>query len=221
MMKQPDVSDATGVYFEAKPFGKDLIIAFGGNDFTFEVPFFEFFSITNSLDKSRLMFRDITRNWYHDGVAGAGKDIDDIALYIDAVIDKHEFENVTAVGCSAGAYAAILFGMLCNIDNVHAFSPQTAIGRVEHIPKEHRWNQRGIPPEAYDKRYCDLKNVEDASESPAALNIHFGTQNERDVFHAERISDNPNVRLHTYDSHHHVVVKDLKESGELATILEQ
>jgi hypothetical protein len=115
---------------------KILIICFGGMTSRFmKMPPFEFLNFLSSMlytcpsevvgDKmiDMMFYIDMDQCWYHKGLKGITHNIDDTVIYLNDKIK--EYNNVVFMGISAGGYAAILFGSMCNVKNVIAFIPRT------------------------------------------------------------------------------------------------
>ena len=111
---------------------KTLIVCFGGMVLKFGgiLPF-EFLNYLSSiyLHVCDLYFLiDANQCWYHKGIKDITNDIDETVLYLNNIIKNGKYEKVIFMGTSAGGYAAILFGSLCNcVNNVISFIPQTII----------------------------------------------------------------------------------------------
>lgn len=73
-------------------------------------------------------FTDPHQCWYHKGIKNITNNIDETILYLNNIIEHGHYKKVIFMGVSAGGYAAILFGSLCNnINNVISFMPQTRL----------------------------------------------------------------------------------------------
>ena len=110
---------------------KNLIICFGGMALRFGgiLPF-EFLNYLSSTytDYCDLIFYiDIEQCWYHKGIKNITNSIDETILYLNNTITDRKYEKVIFMGTSAGGYASILFGSICNVNNVISFIPQTII----------------------------------------------------------------------------------------------
>lgn len=111
---------------------KNLIICFGGMALKFGgiLPF-EFLSYLSSTYKNicdLIFYIDKHQCWYHKGIMNITNNIDETIIYLNNIIKDKNYEKVIFMGTSAGGYAAILFGSLCNnIHNVISFIPQTII----------------------------------------------------------------------------------------------
>jgi len=123
---------------------KNLICCFGGCALKMGgIPPFEFVNYLSSVypDKSDLIFYiDKDQCYYHKGIKEISNNIDETVIYLNNIIKN--YEKIIFMGTSAGGYASILFGSLCNkVDHVIAFIPQTILT---------------FP---IDKKYSNLKNV--------------------------------------------------------------
>jgi hypothetical protein len=109
---------------------KNIIICFGGMALSFGgiLPF-EFLNYLSAVYKNScdlVFFIDNHQIWYHKGLKDITTNIDETVVYINNIIK--DYSKVIFMGISAGGYAAILFGSLCNnINNVISFIPQTIL----------------------------------------------------------------------------------------------
>ena len=69
-----------------------------------------------------LYLRNCNR-WYLGGLSGIGKTINHTIAFLKKEFSK--YNNVITAGSSAGGYASILFGSVCNANTVIATKPQT------------------------------------------------------------------------------------------------
>ena len=124
---------------------ENLIVCFGGmaSKMSGILPF-EFLNyLSRTYEKNTDMYFYIDKNqcWYHKGIDGITENIDETVLYFNKLIKKSNYKKILFMGVSAGGYASILFGSLCNVTNVMAFIPRTKLHN------------------ALDKKYEDLKTV--------------------------------------------------------------
>lgn len=124
---------------------ENLIVCFGGMALQMGgiLPF-EFLNyLSKTYDKNIDLYFYIDKNqcWYHKGIDGITKNIDETVLYLNNIIQKSNYKKIIFMGVSAGGYASILFGSLCKVSNVIAFVPRTKL----------------INP--IDIKYNDLKNI--------------------------------------------------------------
>ena len=106
--------------------GLPLVVTFGFFDWQ-QLPIFDFFGATKRLEAragvrfNRILIRDIANAWYHRGVPGLGRHVDDVAASLRTLVRTIRPSEVTTVGQSDGGYAAIMFGMLLGADRIVAF----------------------------------------------------------------------------------------------------
>jgi sirohydrochlorin ferrochelatase len=124
-----------------------LIFAFASQDR------FEWGSTLTKARTSFVLFRDPGRRWWQDGVAGIG-DQGAVVRYMQKTTER--YEHAFTLGLSMGAYGALMYGALTNIDTILAISPVTGKGEHVHrdIPKElhHRVEHRPGDVEFMDLR---------------------------------------------------------------------
>lgn len=205
-----------------------LLVAFGGMAGHMGMPPFEFFRISQALDARKAYVRDLGRAWYHLGVPDLGTDIDAVAEALRGLVADSGAERVVFAGNSAGGFAALLFGAMLGVDEVMAFSPQTLL-RVPELEEvgDMRWSgmirkaagQRGG---ALDERYVDLVPVlrEQPPRDGTRFQVHYCQTFDLDAFHAERLPEDIGIELHGHVRGGHGVIRTLRNTGLLATMLE-
>jgi len=110
---------------------ENLIICFGGmalkmgGILPFE--FLNYLSKTFQKNTDLYFYIDKKQCWYHKGIDGITNNIDDTVLYLNSIIKKSNYKKILFMGVSAGGYASILFGSLCNVSSVIAFIPRTKL----------------------------------------------------------------------------------------------
>lgn len=72
---------------------------------------------------NRILVCDTANLWCQHGVTGLGIDVDSTATSLRNLIARIKPTSISTIGQSMGAYAAILFGALLNVDRVLAFGP--------------------------------------------------------------------------------------------------
>jgi predicted esterase YcpF (UPF0227 family) len=114
---------------------KNLIVCFGGLALQIgKIPPFEFLRYLSSIYTNNCdlyFFIDRQQCWYHKGINKITSNIDETVDYLKDIIKN--YEKVIFMGVSAGGYAAILFGSLCNVTNVISFIPQTVLNNPINI----------------------------------------------------------------------------------------
>ena len=159
---------------------ENLIICFGGMALTslaskagYILPF-EFLNyLSKTCQKNTDLYFYIDKNqcWYHKGIDGITKNIDETALYLNSIIKKSNYKKILFMGVSSGGYASILFGSLCNVSSVLAFVPRTKL----------------INP--INKKYGDLKIIVNNQTDY----ILYGDTNVKDKYDNHHISQCNNL----------------------------
>ena len=180
---------------------KNLIVCFGGMKSKFgkllPFEFLNYLSKTYPRNTDMYFFIDKNQGWYHKGIDGITQNIDETVLYLKSIL-KSTYKKILFMGISAGGYASILFGSLCNISNVIAFIPRTLLK-----------NSRNL-----EKKYIDLKSIINKQTEY----ILHGDLNYTDITHNHHISQCtrldcfPNVKL-IY--HTKLCMKILRDNGTI------
>ena len=201
-----------------------LLVAFGGIAGDIGMPPFEFEAFTNRFAVKRLLIRDLAQAWYQLGLADVCTDVPGIAEYLRGVIREQGVGRVVFIGNSMGGFAALLFGAMLGVDEVHAFSPQTVVSRLGRLfCRDFRWRHqvgqiyraRGI-----DSRYWDLRpHMSAYAGGRTVYHLHYCAPHRLDSLHAERLGSIPNVVLHGYVHGGHQLIKQLRDNGELELVL--
>lgn len=215
-----------GVALDLRPDSEVLLIVFSGLLGRLgPVPVFEFFNAVSSFGVKKVFLRDLTQSWYHRGVTGIGSDIPAVADYVSGIVEQSGATRTVVVGNSAGAYAALLFGHLLNVDEVHAFSPQTFIDpemRAQH--EDDRWQpfvDRLMAAGGPDPRFTDLLPILSKGGVKTTFHIYYAAPEELENLHTLRLSAIEGVVPHPVEGSDHRLIKRLRDSGELGRILER
>ena len=175
-----------------------LIVCFGGMALGFAgVPPFEFLKhlSRNYTNVDLSFFIDKKQCWYHKGIDGLTNSIDETVDYLNKLINAKEYKHVIFIGNSAGGYASILFGSLCNVQTVIATCPQTI----------HRAKMS-------DPKYHDLKRIINKS-TKYILHGDVSNKNKHDlhnIYECYNISEYKNVQI---IEHKEFNFKHLQDSG--------
>jgi hypothetical protein len=209
------------IAIDLSPSSTSLLIAFGGIYGALGMAPFEFFNLTKNYEVNKIYIRDLYQCWYHRGLPELAKDIEDIALFLKKAVNKTGVERVVLVGNSMGGYAAILFGTLIDANEVHAFSPQTFIDKKNcEFYRDNRWHNELDKVYLFsESKFYDLKSVVDGYVGRCTFHIHYSTLDRLDKLHAEHLGKFAVTSLHPYNIGGHAVIKHLKESGMLESII--
>jgi hypothetical protein len=215
-----------GLVVDLGPESDVFLIAFGGLLGRLgAVPLFEFFNVVSTYGVKKAFLRDLNRCWYHRGVVGIGADIPAVAEHLANVISESGATRSVLVGNSAGAFAALLFGQLLDVDEVHAFSPQTFIDpelRAQHA--DERWQCYLDPllaPRGLDPRFVDLLPVLSRGGVKTSFHIYYPPASRLKTLHTLRLAEIEGVVPHPFDAGGHRLIKWLRDAGELNRILER
>ena len=186
---------------------KSLIVCFGGMALKMGgiIPF-EFLNYLkkNFANIADLIFLvDRNQYWYHKGISGISKNIEETVLHINKRIKNRKYETVIFMGVSAGGYAALLFGSLCdNVTHVVSFIPRTLL--IRYIDDKHK-----------DIKYHIKNHIE------YVLYGELSTKNINDNHHisqCERLNSHDNVTIVRKEF---VDMKQMRDSGELTQIIKK
>ena len=185
---------------------KNLIISFGGSALQIGgiLPF-EFLKYLSSIYThicDLIFFIDIHHCWYHKGIEGISNNIDETIYYLNSIIKNGNYDKIIFMGVSAGGYAAILFGSLCdNVNYVISFVPQTILKNPINF------------------NYSNLKNV----INKYTTYILYGNKNIQNIddlhhiSHCENIKHFINVKIIENNSCN---FKELRDNGFIKKIID-
>lgn len=202
-----------------------LLIAFGGVADGVNMAPFEFWKAAQALPHNRIFVRDQRRGWYLTGIGGGLDDWLSILVRLEGIVGDIAPATVTAVGASAGGYAAILFGSMLDVDVVHAFGPQTTL-RADQLAEmgDGRW-ERALDAAGVRERpgvddELDLRAwYEMADGGGTEYHLHACEGHRGDRLHVERMQGLRGFHLHLYPCADHLPARYLRDSGELARLL--
>jgi hypothetical protein len=182
-------------------------------------PSFDFVGSTSRLGVKRAFFRDPHMVWYQRGVPGVGSTIPEVAQFIREVMDREKARRVVAIGHSGGGYAAILFGVLAGVDEVHSFNPPTRLLDADDTTMPHRLAAleeiRSSDPDFLDLHIVLQKYYTDRT----GIFIHYSRGKRRDRQHAKYLASFRNVQTIEYPLAGHHLPHFLRRIGLLAPLL--
>lgn len=198
-----------------------LLICFSGIYTAPGIPIFSFRGVTSNLRCDKVYLRDLHRAWYHYGIDEKITSLDMIEKYLTTLIKERGYTRVCLMGSSMGAYAAILIGHRICADQVMAFSPQTFIGKWKRlITWDRRWEEYISKIKNKDERYTDVvKYLTGSSFCDTRLDVYYCSDHRLDALHARRLKNIPGINLIPVEIGGHLVIKALKEQGQLHKIL--
>jgi hypothetical protein len=225
LQQSQNLSRPPGVEVHVEPASSALLVAFSdlrpplGEQFAFR-------RVSEALDTSRILVRDHNRCWYHRGVRGVGTDPESVLQCLQGIVSSINPDRVVVTGSSAGGYAAILFGELMSVDEVHAFAPQTFLSseairrfREPRWSVELGWMSEG---EKLHEGFGDLAGVV-GTGSPRCKPVHhvwFDPSEKPDSVHVAQLRHADRVRLHALPHGDHDIAHMLQRRGDLHRILD-
>ena len=198
-----------------------VLVCFGGLRNVMSGLQFEFVRHTEGMPVHRIFARDLAQCWYQQGLAGIAPDVPSTALALRSVLDDLGPGRRVFVGTSAGAYAAVLFGVLCPADEILAFGPQEALTRWCRLrSRDNRWKDmvKKARASAVDRSHLDLVRLLRAHPDHGPVAVHYGNGDHADTVYASHLGRLPGV---TGGGHPggHAFVRQLRDNGELSVIL--
>jgi len=216
--------------------GEILVIAFGFVSWETR-PDFDFYGRLRKLEQNsgrhinKILVRDSGNAWYHRRIDGLGTHPDETAEGLRALIREIRPSKVITIGQSMGAYAAVMFGLLLEVQQVIAFGPLSFLDPQQALLyHERRWlsvmcDLAANPPAS---GYYDLPAL-GRSKAGALPDMHiiFGTKPDQDgkesvnldAMHAQRLEAIGNCTLHPYPYSGHTVVQHLIDTKRINALL--
>lgn len=180
---------------------KNLIICFGGMGMAMggilPFEFLNYLSKKYTENTDLYFYIDKNQCWYHKGINGISKNIDETVSYLNNMIKNTYYKKIIFMGVSAGGYASILFGSLCNISNVIAFIPITT-----------------FKDKMTDSRYFNLKNIIN-NKTEYILNgdpLNNGGTDWHDILECTNLNCYSNVKI---INHKGLNMKTLRNNGTI------
>ena len=125
--------------------GAPLVIAFGFVSWTTR-PAFDFYGRLRKLEQAsgqplnKILVRDSGNAWYHRRIAGLGNHVDETAQALRELVRRIAPSQITTVGQSMGAYAAVMYGLLLDVQQIVAFGPLSFLDvQQARLYHELRW----------------------------------------------------------------------------------
>ena len=206
------------VGFQVNDRGSDTVVcAFGGINAGMGVAPFEFTRMISAIGADTIFLKDDHQRWYHSGVVGLAPDLSELAERLGAMVEG--YRRKVFVGNSMGGFAALLMGSELRADRSLAFSPQTALGPLKRLAfGEFRWMKQTLS--TYRRIGSGGWCFDLASRDLSGSDVYIGGACRQDVLHARNIADT-GARIHQFDDAGHDLVKMLRDSGRLRSILEE
>lgn len=221
--------------------GAPLVIAFGFVSWTTR-PAFDFYGRLRKLEQAsgqhlnKILVRDSGNAWYHRGIAGLGSHADASAPALRELARRIAPSQTTTIGQSMGAYAAVMFGLLLEVEQIIAFGPLSFLD-VEQARLYHelRWLSvmESLAQDPPASGYPDLAALCRArATDKTQIHLAFGTRPDAanagasasesvnlDAMHAQRLAAFGRCTLHPFPHSGHAVVQHLIDTKRINGLL--
>ncbi len=221
LLSQQNLDNANYSVLLDKQVGSDsLLISFGGIANALPIPVFEFMRSLDQYEVNKVFIRDFRQCWYTNGIEGISNTPFETIKYLHSLIDNFGKKRVVFMGNSAGGYAAMLYGQILNVSEVHAFSPQTFIDSWHRLLYwDRRWPKEISNLNKDYQDFFDLKQVfKKYGGGSTVHHMYWDKRHRLDNFHAKRMKGKF-ITYHSYKTGGHAVIKQLRNNGELESIL--
>lgn len=95
------------------------------------------YSTFDGIKANRLILNDSQSQWYKDGVGGFSANFEQVQQELERLIASTNVTNTTFYGMSMGAYGAIFFGSLLQVNHIIAINPETRLLELGSRSAEH------------------------------------------------------------------------------------
>ena len=188
-----------------------------------KIPGFSLRRTFEGLPAKKLYLRDLDKAWFLRGLRGVTSNVDETVAWLKAEAASLQAQRIIFTGYSLGGFAALLYGVLCGVHEVHAISPQTFITFWKRLRTgDQRWRRYVLPMHfGNTRRYHDLRPWLLNAKPLTNLNLYFATDSRLDALHVDHARGLPQVIIHERAEGSHRLVTAMRESGELRTLFEQ
>ncbi|MGK5042704.1 hypothetical protein ACQ4WQ_20445 [Janthinobacterium sp. GB1R12] len=221
--------------------GAPLVIAFGFVSWTTR-PAFDFYGRLRKLEQAsgqplnKILVRDSGNAWYHRRIAGLGNHVDETAQALRDLVRRIAPSQVTTVGQSMGGYAAVMFGLLLDVQQIVAFGPLSFLDvQQARLYHELRWLpvMESLAQDPPLSGYYDLAALCRArATGHTRMHLVFGTRPDAanpgagasesvnlDAMHAQRLAAFGRCTLHPFPQSGHAVVQHLIDTKRINGLL--
>jgi predicted 2-oxoglutarate/Fe(II)-dependent dioxygenase YbiX/predicted esterase YcpF (UPF0227 family) len=228
-------SDLDDYYLEDND-SDTLIVSFSGMGWKDAAPTFIFNNFLKQYENvDKLFLRDMGPNYskqiccryYLLGFRNSTNNLEESIEFIKNLITQKKYNKIIAIGCSAGGYAAILFGHLLKFNKVIAFAPQVVlnnkkeelIGDIYNATQTCRWLTNKNKDNEFYQKCLDLKNFTPFNTS---IDIHYSKEanNGIDKKHALYLQCE-NCKIIEHPGNNHMVALTLRNNGKLKEIIDE
>lgn len=216
--------------------GELLVISFGFVAWD-KRPDFDFYGRLKKLEQfsgrhiNKILVRDSGNSWYHRTIDGLGAHPDETAASLRALIREIRPSKVVTIGQSMGAYAALMYGLLLEVQQVIAFGPLSFLDPAQALLyHERRWLSvmRDLATNPPPSRYDDLLALGRSKAALPDMHLLFGTKPDQegstesvniDAMHAHRLAALGSCTLYPFPYSGHPVVQHLIDTKRINALL--
>lgn len=214
---------------------KILFISFAGMGWKDSIPTFNFFNFMKKYKNiDKLFLRDtgppgskcLTCRYYLLGFRHDKKGLENGIDFVKRLVTQKSYDKVVAFGCSAGGYAAILYGQFIDFTSTIVFNPQTVLtsvrddfGDIYNAPNNAKYLRNLRKDSEYYQKALDLRNFLPFKNK---IKIHYSNNSNSnvDMKHAKYI-ESDNCELIEHDSKDHLLALELKYVDKLKLIIDE
>ena len=221
--------------------GAPLVIAFGFVSWTTR-PAFDFYGRLRKLEQAsgqhlnKILVRDSGNAWYHRHIAGLGSHVDETAQALRELVRRIAPSHTSTIGQSMGAYAAVMYGLLLEVQQIVAFGPLSFLDvQQARLYHELRWLSvmESLAQDPPPSGHYDLAALCRARATPHThMHLVFGTRPDAanagagasesvnlDAMHAQRLAPFGRCTLHPFPHSGHAVVQHLIDTKRINGLL--
>lgn len=116
---------------------------------------YEWYSVIEKKFYKRVIFiRDIYKQWYLNGINNEISSVDALSYFLK---EKTKGFDTTYIGSSAGGYAAVLFGGMCNANKIISFSGQFNLEEERTDSERNSILSKNITENNVDLSFCNYE----------------------------------------------------------------
>ncbi|WP_059049287.1 tetratricopeptide repeat protein [Paenibacillus senegalimassiliensis] len=194
---------------------KDVLIVFSHTNYP--PGKFAMTNVASELAATKIYVNCHGNSWYQEGIRNITSSIDETAELLKEILAELKPGRIICTGMSMGGYAALLFGLLLEVDEILAFTSEVLIG--EGYARSYYSNDI----KKYDYRYKSLASLMRQNKKTQVYCI-YGVYDLIDLSLLWSISDvitNNNLYHLTFASGNHQVTKRFDMSKLLKGFLEK
>lgn len=139
------------IKIERDPSSKVVILVFSHTNYP--PGKFAMTNVTEELAATRVYVNCHENSWYQEGIGNTTSSIDETVELLREILSELRPDRIICTGMSMGGYAALLFGLLLEVDEILAFTSEVLIG--ERYARSYYSNDL----RKYDYRYKSLATL--------------------------------------------------------------